>query len=274
MIVRQVPPETGTSKSPACELRAVTDEYRVDMHVKVLDERVVERAKARGLDALVYAPHFVRLPEVRERAARFSDDDLLVVPAREVFTGDWRSRKHVLAVGLTEPVPDFITLDGAMAEFARQDAAVLAPHPTFATVSLGEVELRRYRERIDAVEAYNPKHWPHQNRRARELVQSLDLPAFTSSYAHLRGTVGEAWTTFETPIESAADLVDALQSGATRRVEHRAGRLHALRCRAEFAHLGYENSWKKLDRVLLSGMEPTHPRHVAYHGRFDDVAVY
>ncbi|PHQ46649.1 metal-dependent phosphoesterase, partial [Halorubrum sp. C3] len=35
---------------------------RVDAHVKVLDDEVVARAKDRGIDALVYAPHFTRLP--------------------------------------------------------------------------------------------------------------------------------------------------------------------------------------------------------------------
>ncbi|PSP39031.1 metal-dependent phosphoesterase, partial [Halobacteriales archaeon QH_7_65_31] len=35
--------------------------FRVDPHVKILDERVVRRAKQRGLDAIVYAPHFIRL---------------------------------------------------------------------------------------------------------------------------------------------------------------------------------------------------------------------
>jgi predicted metal-dependent phosphoesterase TrpH len=247
---------------------------RVDLHVKVLDERVVARAKARGLDALVYAPHFTRLPDVRERAARFSDDELLVVPAREVFTGSWRDRKHVLAVGLSEPVPDFVSLDAAMREFDRQDAAVLAPHPEFATVSLDEADLRRYRDAVDAVEVYNPKHWQRHNRRALDLAAILDLPAFASSYAHLYGTVGEAWTAFEQSVASEADLVDVLQSGAPRRVERRSGLGHALRCRAEFAHLAWENTWKKLDRVALSGMEATHPSHPAYGGRFDDAAVY
>jgi hypothetical protein len=38
--------------------------------------------------------------------------------------------------------------------------------------------------------------------------------------------------------------------------------------------LGYENSWEKVDRLFLSGTEPTHPGHIAYGGRFDDVAVY
>ncbi len=246
---------------------------RVDLHVKVLDERVVERAKRRGLDALVYAPHFTRLPEIERRAERFSDDELLVVPAREVFTGHWQTRRHVLALGLSEPIPDFIGLDGLMDELRRQDATVLIPHPAFLTVSLGAEEVGEYRDLVDAVEVYNPKHFPHHNRRAAEIAADLDLPGYSSSYAHLRGTVGEAWTEFDRGIESEGDLLDAVESGAFRPV-HRDGAAHEARCLAEFSHLFWENSWKKLDRVFLSGTEPTHPEHVAYDGRFDDVRVY
>ena len=89
---------------------------RVDLHVKVVDEDVVERAKAAGIDALVYAPHFEHLDTVRERAARFSDEELLVVPGREYFTGTWANRKHVLAVDPDDPVPDFLPLEATMAE--------------------------------------------------------------------------------------------------------------------------------------------------------------
>lgn len=247
---------------------------RVDLHVKVLDDDVVARAKSRGLDALVYAPHFERIPDVRERAERFSDDDLAVIPAREVFTGDWRDRRHLLAIGLDDPVPDFITLEGALDEFKRQGAAVLAPHPAFLTVSLTSADVERYRDRIDAVETYNPKFLAHHRRRAKRLARAQDLPAFGSSYAHLPGTVGEAWTTFSEDVTSEAALVDALRSGARRVVDHRSGIAHEARCYAEFAHLGWENTYEKVDRILLSGMEPTHPRHIAYEGRFDDVRVY
>ncbi|WP_254546429.1 PHP-associated domain-containing protein [Halomarina pelagica] len=242
------------------------------MHVKILDERVVERAKARGLDAIVYAPHFTRLPSIEAKADAFSDDDLLVIPAREIFTGSWRDRKHVLAVGLSKPVPDFVTLDGAMCELDRQGAAALAPHPEFLNVSLSAADLERYDVR--AVEVYNPKHWDFHNERAREIARHAGLPGFGSSYAHLRGSIGEAWTTFEEPIESAADLAARLRSGASMRVFHRDGFEHNLRRALEFAHLGYENTWGKVDRILLSATEPTHPGHVAYEGRFDDVRVY
>ena len=252
----------------------MTSEFRVDPHVKVLDERVVRRAKRRGLDALVYAPHFTRLPEIRARARRFSDEDLLVVPAREVFTGSFRTRRHLLAVGLEEPVPDFITLEAAMAEFDRQDAAVLVPHPEFATVSMDAERIATHRDALHGIEVYNPKHWPRHNDRARELARESGLPAFGSSYAHLRGTIGEVWTAFEEPLWSEGELVGALQDGAPRRVFHRDGPGHGFRCAAEFAHLSYENTWEKVDRLFLSGTEPTHPSHIAYDGRFDDAAVY
>lgn len=249
-------------------------ESRVDCHVKVLDESVVARARAAGLDALVYAPHFTRLPTIRERAAHYSSDDLLVVPAREIFTGTWRERRHVLALGLTEPIPDFISLEAAMADLERQDAVVLAPHPEFATVSLTEADLERYREVVDAVEVYNPKHLPWQNRRARAIADSLDCPRFASSYAHLRQTVGTAHTVFETDIETERGLLEALATGTTRWVDRPNGVHAAITSLPEMAHLFYENSWKKLDRLFLSGTEPTHPSHIAYEGRFDDSAVY
>ncbi|WP_229111346.1 PHP domain-containing protein [Halapricum desulfuricans] len=250
-----------------------TDGTHVDLHVKVLDDGVVERAKARGLDVVVYAPHFTRWPTIARRAAAFSDEDLLVVPGREIFTGPWYDRRHVLALDLDEPIPDFVTLEGAMAELRRQAATVLAPHPTFLSVSLGREQLREYRPTIDAVEAYNPKHLPWHNRRAQSLASDLDLPAFASSYAHLPRTVGEVWTRFESEIRTAGDLVDALESGAQRRLFHRSGHRHRARKLLEFSHLGYENTWKKFDRIALSGMEATHPGHVAYGGRFDDVRV-
>ena len=247
---------------------------RVDMHVKVLDGRVVERAKARGIDVLVYAPHFTRLPEIRERAERHSDDELLVVPGREIFTGNWQNRRHILAVGLSDPVPDFVSFEGALSALAGQGAALCVPHPTLLNVSLGQPEIRAYADHIDAVESYNVKSPPHVNKRAKRITEEAGLQSFGSSYAHVRGAIGEAWTEFETEIDSEADLVEALASGVDRQVVHRSGPRHRFWNLAEFAHLGYENSWGKIDRLFLSGTEPTHPDHIAYGSRFDDVAVY
>jgi len=253
----------------------VTSEaFTVDLHVKVLDDDVVRRAKARGLDALVYAPHFTRLPEIRKRAERFSDEELTVYPGRELFTGTWQRRRHVLAVGLDEQVPDFLTLDGTMAELRRQEAAVLVPHPGFLSVSLNRSELETYRNTIDAIEVYNPKFLPYHSSRARRFATELELPVFASSYAHMPGTVSEAWVAFDRPVPDESALTTALREGVPRRTNRQHGVEHTLRCGLEFAHLGFENSWEKFDRVMLRGTAPTHPDHVAYKGRFDDVKVY
>ncbi len=242
--------------------------------MKVLDERVVERARQSGIDTLVYARHFTRLPELRERAERFSTDEVTVVPAREVFTGDWGNRRHLLVVGLSEPVPDFITFEAALAEFERQGAAVLVPHPEFMNVSLTRAEVGAYRDRLDAVETYNAKLFGRQNDRGRRIAEAFDLSAFGSSYAHLPGTVGSTWTEFEGDARGEDALVTALKDGMPRSVVTQRDPATRLRRLVEFGHLGYENSWGKFDRLLLSGMEATHPRHIAYDGRFDDVSVY
>lgn len=244
------------------------------MHTKLLTDSVVDRAKARGIDVLVYAPHFTRLPEIQQTAASYTDSELTIIPAREVFTGDWKNRRHLLAIGLREPVADFITFESALAEFDRQDAAVLAPHPAFLNVSLTKPEIRAHATRIDAVETYNAKLFPHQNRRGQRIASELSLPGFGSSYAHLPATVGEAWTQFETTISDEGDLVAALTDAVPRTVIHRGGGSHRYRQLAEYSHLAYENTWQKIDRLLLSGDEPTHPRNLVYEGRFDDVSVY
>jgi predicted metal-dependent phosphoesterase TrpH len=248
--------------------------FRVDPHVKILDQQVVDRAKRRGLDALVYAPHFTHLNDIIDRAEQFSNDDLLVVPAREIFTGSWRKRRHVLAVGLSKPVPDFITLEAAMAELNRQDCVTLVPHPEFATVSFGAKELEMYKNQLDGIEVYNPKHRGKHNGRARKLAEETQLPPFASSYAHLRLTVGEVWTEFEDSFNTPEELVEGLRSHLPRRLFHRPGQTHRLRCHTEFAHLGWENSWEKFERLVLKGQEATHPKNPSYEGRFDDASVY
>ncbi|MDZ7730383.1 MAG: PHP-associated domain-containing protein [Natrialbaceae archaeon] len=247
---------------------------RVDCHVKIISDRVVERARAAGIDVLVYAPHFTRIEQARASAEAYSTEDVLVVPARELFTGSWRNRRHVLALGLESAIPDFIPLEATMAELDSQDATVLAPHPEFATVSLTKADIVTYRDQIDAVEIFNPKHLPWQNSQARAIAETVDLPPFTSSYAHLGRSVGAAYTEFDAPIESEAALLEALQDGVSRRVVYERGWQRFLTSVTEMAHLFYENSWQKADRLFLSGMESTHPRHIAYNGRFEDLSVY
>lgn len=236
------------------------------MHVKVLDERVVRRAKARGLDALVYAPHFTPFPEIERRAAAYSDSDLLVVPAREVFTGDWRDRKHLLAVGLSRPVPDFVTLEGALLELREQEAATLVPHPGFLNVSLGTGEIERYRALVDGVEVYNPKFWPHHGRRASTIAEDASLPAFASSYAHLRGSVGEAWTAFDPEDVTPESLLERGTTGRSMRSRSADGTPTSERVTGEGSTGGWlvDRTWSVRVEAFAAALRAGVPRTVAH----------
>ena len=256
------------------DVTETTASTRVDLHVKVLSDEVVTCAKAREIDVIVYAPHFTRFDNIRSRAAQFSDDDLLIIPAREIFTGSWQTRRHILAIGLNEPIPDFISLTGALDALDRQGAATLIPHPEFMNVSFSESDIQANADAVDAIEVYNFKSPGWANTRSISLITETNHQPFGSSYAHLPGSVGRVWTTFDCAIDSEADLVEALKSGVSRRVYHERGLRYTAHELAEFVHLVYENSWKKLDRLFLSGMEPTHPQHIAYDGKYDDVAEY
>lgn len=247
---------------------------RIDPHVKILDERVVRRAKRRGLDALVYAPHFTRLPEIERQARRYRDDELAILPARELFTGPWRHRRHLLAIGLDEPVPDYLTFEATLAELERQEAAILVPHPTYFSISLSADDVRDHRDRLHGIEVYNPKYLPHHHRRTRGLAAETGLPPFASSYAHLRGTIGEVWIELDEPMDEVETLRSALVDDLDCRIGYRDGVAHAGRRLAEIGHVGWENSWQKLTRVLREDLEATHPRHPAYEGRFVEMAVY
>jgi hypothetical protein len=193
-----------------------------------------------------------------------------------VFTGPWQDRKHVLALGLDEPIPDFISLSRTMAALDEQDATVIVPHPEFYTVGLTEADIREYRDVIDAIEVLNPKNRRHHTARAKQLARDFDLPAVGSSYAHLPWTVGDVWTALDRPCATPADVRAAIAAPGTadRRVCRRTGPVPWLRSTAEFCHLGWENTWKRFDRVVRTDREPTHPEAPLYEGRFDDAAVY
>lgn len=253
---------------------AADEPTRVDLHVKILDDEVVRRAKQAGLDVLVYAPHFTHLSDIRERARQYTDDELLVVPARECFADRWNQRRHVLVINPSEPIPDFLTFEATMAELQRRDETLLAPHPEFLTMSLSAEDVREYRDAFDAVEVFCPKNWWFHTRRMESIADDLDLPTYVSSYSHLPSTLGEASVEYEQSIESAEDLTAAIESGTDPRCYRNDGLRSLLQRRVEFCHLTKENTWDKFVRVVLTDQEPTNPYNARYDEQFADDVSY
>ena len=247
---------------------------RVDCHIKTLSPSVIARAVARGVDAVIYAPHFTPLPEIEATAAAYGDAPVTVIPGREIFTGSWRSRRHLLAVGMRAPVPDFISLEGALEALTEQGATILVPHPGFANVSLTAAEVTSHQDRLDAIEQENFKSRRRHNHRAREIAGRSGLPTFGSSYAHLPASVGATVTVFDESLPDAASVITAIAGEGPREIVSDVGPQSQLQGIVEFSHLGWENTVQKLRRMGSPGIAATHPQAPVYDGRFDDVAVY
>lgn len=237
---------------------------RIDTHVKVLSPPIRERAIDRGVDGVVYAPHFTPWPAIVERARALATEDFVVVPAREIFAGSWRTRQHVLALDLEEPVPDFLPLEETMRRLATQDACVVVPHPSYLTMSMDRAAIDRYADQIDAIEILNGRFLPWHGPRARQIADHHDVPALAASYAHLPHTVATAWAELA-PTDAAADaVVEAIRSGDIEGIGHHGRLVRGLSTTAELGHLVYENTVRKLRQSVQSEPVPTHPTAPLY----------
>lgn len=248
---------------------------RVDPHIKILSEEVVERAKNNDIDFLVYAPHFKDLNTIKKQCKKYSSDDVKIIPGRELFTGHWSNRNHLLAIGLSSPIPDFIPLENAILEIKKQDAALLVPHPTFLTVGLSENKILSYQEYIDSIEVYNPKYWEHHIEISNKIAKELDIKPFCSSYAHIIYSIGETFIEFQNDFQNGNDVVEAIKNDQKPSLYRKNDIRHSIISKTEFFHnLLYEDTWEKFERVCLSDMEKTHPRQSYYDDRFEDMCVY
>lgn len=248
---------------------------RVDPHIKILSEDVVDRAKDNDIDVLVYAPHFKDLNTIRRECKKFSCDDITIIPGRELFTGHWSNRNHILAIGLSTPIPDFIPLKDAILEIKKQDAALLIPHPEFLTVGLSEENISFYQEHIDCIEVYNPKYWTKHSNISEKISTRKNIKPFCSSYAHIKYTIGESHMKYTSNIHTESDLVEALKNDHDYSLYKKNDMRHKFISKTEFFHnLLYEDTWEKFQRVCLSGIEKTHPKQGYYDSRFNDLCIY
>lgn len=133
---------------------------RADFHTHSIGEEVygarvetlvalhVEAALEVGLDCLAVTDHNDLRPGLMAQAyAARQGYELLVLPGMELTTEE---RVHLIAVGLTEPVPAWRPLDETIDRIRRAGGLSVLPHPFF----------RHLRERgdVDAIEQFNARY--------------------------------------------------------------------------------------------------------------------
>lgn len=172
-------------------------------------DRVIARAKRRGLDAIAVTDHDV-IDGALETRAR-AGGDLLVIIGEEITT----SSGDVIGLFLREKIATMNAMEAVDAIHAQGGVAVL-PHPFMKSMGIEEKVARA----LDGVEGFNARYSPPPrdldnvgDRRALEFAAEYDLTLTASSDAHRYRDIGRARTVI--PAANLDEVKDALLKGRT-----------------------------------------------------------
>ena len=168
---------------------------RIDMHLHtdasfdcINDgDRVVETARARGLDGICVTDHneIVRALELQQRHPEF------VIVGEEVKTAE---RVDIIGLFITELIPKGTPARETCERIRAQGGVVYVPHP-FAGGKGGNGRILPEIERlVDAVEGFNARlHDQRLNESACEWARARGLPLGAGSDAHTLREVGRGF---------------------------------------------------------------------------------
>lgn len=195
--------------------------YSSDGHDSV--ERIIEVARARGLDGLAICDHntMAGVRAARDYVAAH-DLDFLIIPGLEVTT----SQGHLLVLGLEEGVERDMTATETIRavrhyEHERaQSIVIIAPHPYHPfRHSIGNICTD---PEIEAIEVFNSRYFTGLgNLRAQRTAKRAGKIAVSGSDAHSADCVGLATVIVEAEVEVARmpdyrAIVKALKAGRVR----------------------------------------------------------
>ena len=217
----------------------MTRTLRIDLHLHTHGswdslsdpERVLERARGRGIDRIAITDHD-RLGVAIEMAARHPD---AVIPGEEVRTAEGID---VIGLYLREEIPRGTPALETCRRIREQGGLVYLPHP-YASGKGGSGRLaEELASHLDIVEAFNARlRNPERNRRARDLAARHGIPQGAGSDAHTVSEVGGAWVEVADHPNEPRELLLALQ-----RAE-----LHGRRAGL---HVFLGSNWAKLRKRL------------------------
>ena len=195
--------------------------YSIDGHDSV--ERIIEVARARGLDGLAICDHntMAGVQAARDYVAAH-DLDFLIIPGVEVTT----SQGHLLVLGLEEGVERDMTATKTIRALRHyehertQSIVIVAPHPYHPfRHSIGNICTH---PEIEAIEVFNSRYFTGLgNLRARRMAKRTGKIAVSGSDAHSADCVGLATVTVEADVAVARTpdhraIVKALKAGRVR----------------------------------------------------------
>ena len=190
---------------------------RIDLHVHTRDspdshvslDDAVRRCREEDLDGFAVTNHdfFSDIP-----SSWLEKTDLVVLRGMEVSARG----AHILALDVSDPVPQGLSMAETVDRIHAQSAIAVLAHPFafFRTwVDIREVEVAGF----DGIEVANSAQFPYRwmLKRNIRLAERLGLPQTGGSDAHIRRTIGRAYTLLEAESRDVEGVLQAMRKGRT-----------------------------------------------------------
>ncbi|MCC7365853.1 MAG: PHP domain-containing protein [Dehalococcoidia bacterium] len=200
-------------------------------HDSVLNpDDLVVRAKASGLDAIVFTEHDTvwdqkSIDELRAK------HNFLVLAGVEISTDDG----HILAFGIDKYVFGMHRSRELASYAERVDGVLVAAHPyrrQMPWFSRNEEEYEAALEKasrnvayqyVSGLEELNGRGSDKENEFSRRLCEMMNLPGTAGTDSHAISDIGKCATFFEREIRDERELIEELKAGRFHPVDLRSG---------------------------------------------------